>query len=158
MYRLKSFQVVCIVSRCSGKFPCFIDSFQMVCFTQTFQVYKSFPGSIATLLPWFFRLCVDDDDNIQTVREGTAELRGKSRRVERVKITNHCIPEPGPVCKYGTIILLCFRKLLQFQTVVIHFRCIYSRHISTQKGRRFWRVLRDTSMKLGGRHKKETSG
>ena len=101
---------------------------------------------------------VDDDNNIQTVREGTAELRGKSRRVERVKITNHCIPEPGPVCKYGTIILLCFRKLLQFQTVVIHFRCIYLRHISTQKGRRFWRVLRDTSMKLGGRHKKETSG
>jgi len=25
--------------------------------TKTFQVYKNFPGSIATLLPWFFRLC-----------------------------------------------------------------------------------------------------
>ena len=44
---LKSFQMAWKVSRWSGSF---------LCFTKTFQVYKNFPGSIATLLPWFFRL------------------------------------------------------------------------------------------------------
>ena len=57
---LDSFQVVWTASRWPGKFPDGLVSFQMVwkpsMFIKTFQVYKNFPGSIATLLPWFFRL------------------------------------------------------------------------------------------------------
>ena len=41
---LESFQMAWKVSRLSGNF---------LYFTKTFQVYKNFPGSIATLLPWF---------------------------------------------------------------------------------------------------------
>ena len=58
---LESFQMVWKVFRWSEQFSGGLDSFQMVCklsmFIKTFQVYKKFPGSIATLLPWFFRLC-----------------------------------------------------------------------------------------------------
>ena len=44
----------------------------MVCFIKTFPVYKNFPGSIATLLPWLFRICGDggggkDEDDVGDV-------------------------------------------------------------------------------------------
>ena len=59
---LDSFHMAWKVSRWPGKFPGVLKSFQMVwklsMFIKTFQVYKKFPGSIATLLPWFFRLWV----------------------------------------------------------------------------------------------------
>ena len=65
---LDSFQIAWTVSRWPGMFPDSLECVQMackvsrwsgnfLCFTKTFQVYKNFPGSIATLLPWFFRLC-----------------------------------------------------------------------------------------------------
>ena len=44
---VESFQIAWKVSRLSGNF---------LYLTKNFQVYKNFPGSIATLLPWFFRL------------------------------------------------------------------------------------------------------
>ena len=57
---LDSFHMAWKVSRWPGKIPDGLKSFHMVwklsMFTKTFQVYKNFPGSIATLLPWFFRL------------------------------------------------------------------------------------------------------
>ena len=48
------------VSRWHGKLSDGLESFQVAgklsMFIQTFQVYENFPGSIAALLPWFFRL------------------------------------------------------------------------------------------------------
>ena len=53
---LDSFQMAWKVSRWPGKFPDSLEAFY-VFQKKTFQVYKNFPGSIATLLPCFFRLC-----------------------------------------------------------------------------------------------------
>ena len=55
---LDSFHMAWKPSRWPGKFPDGLKSFQMFwklsIYIKTFQVYKNFPGSIATLLPWFF--------------------------------------------------------------------------------------------------------
>ena len=64
---LDSFQIAWTVSRLPGMFPGSVICLQVackvsrwpgnfLCFTKTFQVYKNFPGCIATLLPWFFPL------------------------------------------------------------------------------------------------------
>ena len=99
---LENFQTIWKVSRWPGKFPDGLENIQIVLeslhiaqgsfpksglfnpkkklwFTKTFQVYKNFPGSIATLLPWFFRLwskvpkvCPDP----KTLRDSEAEKPG----------------------------------------------------------------------------------